>query len=202
MLQSFPPHLSDVATLPWEIQKSHFSTLFFIYFRLFTLPQKKTNSNCCLQLQLFTYCWLVLPIVRIALVLRLGHATREACTDTEMLRLAAAACCDMGWILAQRGVLCDWTVSKKTGSMYPCRRWYSEHLRWHCLPDIPVATHHNRFFSEPPTITHTWLSLEPPTFERTQQTFTQMKKFSNSQVSVVTFSGGVGKWITVCFLLR
>jgi len=107
MLQSFPPDLSDVATLPWEIQKSHFSTLFFIYFRLFTLPQKKTNSNCCLQLQLFTYCWLVLPIIRIALVLRLGHATREACTDTEMLRLAAAACCDMGWILAQRGVLCD-----------------------------------------------------------------------------------------------
>jgi len=22
----------------------------------------------------------------------------------------------------------------------------SEHLLWHCLPDIPVATHHNRFF--------------------------------------------------------
>jgi len=28
-----------------------------------------------------------------------------------------------------------------------------------------------------------------------------MKKFCISQVSVVTFSGGVGKWITVCFLL-
>ena len=37
-------HLSDVATLPWEIQRSHFSTLLFIYFRLFTLPEKK---NCC-----------------------------------------------------------------------------------------------------------------------------------------------------------
>ena len=24
MLQICPPHLSDVATLPWEIQKSHF----------------------------------------------------------------------------------------------------------------------------------------------------------------------------------
>jgi len=42
-----PPHLSYVATLPWEIQKSHFSTLLFIYFRSFTLSQKKTNSNCC-----------------------------------------------------------------------------------------------------------------------------------------------------------
>jgi len=38
--------------------------------------------------------------------------------------------------------------------------------------------------------------------ERMQQTFSQMKKFCNSQVSVVTFSGGVGKWITDCFLLR
>jgi len=26
-----------------------------------------------------------------------------------------------------------------------------EHLLWHCLPDIPVATHNNRFFSVPPT---------------------------------------------------
>jgi len=26
---------------------SHFSILLLVYFRLFTLPQKKTNSNCC-----------------------------------------------------------------------------------------------------------------------------------------------------------
>jgi len=38
--------------------------------------------------------------------------------------------------------------------------------------------------------------------EKTQQTFSQMKKFCNLQLSVVTFSGGVGKWITVCCLLR
>jgi len=62
-----------------------------------------------------------------------------------------------------------------------------EHLLWHCLPDIPVATHHNRFFSEPLMTTHNWLFWEPPTFERMQQTFSQMKKFCNSQVSVVTF---------------
>jgi len=46
-LQICPPYLSDIAILPWEIQKSHFLTLLFIYFRLFTLSQKKTNSNCC-----------------------------------------------------------------------------------------------------------------------------------------------------------
>jgi len=56
------------------------------------------------------------------------------------------------------------------------------------------------FSSEPPMTTHNWLSSEPPAFQRTQQTFTRMKKFYNSQVSLVTFSGGVGKWITVCFL--
>jgi len=27
--------------------KNHFSTLLFIYFKLLTLPPKKTNSNCC-----------------------------------------------------------------------------------------------------------------------------------------------------------
>jgi len=32
-LQICPPHLSDVATLHWENQKSHFSTLLFICFR-------------------------------------------------------------------------------------------------------------------------------------------------------------------------
>jgi len=46
------------------------------------------------------------------------------------------------------------------------------------------------------------LLFSTPVFERTQQTFSQMKKFCSSQVSVVTFPGGMGKWITVCFLLR
>jgi len=31
-------------------------------------------------------------------------------------------------------------------------RGHSEHLLWHCLPDIPVAIHHNWFFSEPPML--------------------------------------------------
>ena len=46
-LQICPRHLSDVAILPWEIQKSHILTLLFIYFELSTLSQNKTNSNCC-----------------------------------------------------------------------------------------------------------------------------------------------------------
>jgi len=31
----------------------------------------------------------------------------------------------------------------------------TEHLLWHCLPDIPVATHHMWFFSEPSRTTTT-----------------------------------------------
>ena len=77
-LQISAPHQSDVATLPWEIQKSHFSTLLFIYVRLFTSFQKKTNSNSCTADLAFTYCRLVLPIICIAVVLRLGHATGGA----------------------------------------------------------------------------------------------------------------------------
>ena len=44
-----PPDLSYVATLPWEIQKSHFQQYYSCipYFWLFTLAEKKTNSNCC-----------------------------------------------------------------------------------------------------------------------------------------------------------
>ena len=121
---------------------------------------------------------------------------RSSCIDMDMFRLAALACCDKGWILAQRGVLCDWSVLKKTGSIINTEIGRSEHLLWHCLPDIPVAMHHNRF-SEPLTTTHNWLFSEPPTLERVQQTFSQMKKLCNSQVRAVTFLGGVGRWITV-----
>jgi len=89
--------MSDVATLPWKSKKSNFSTLLFIYFRLFTLPQKKTNSNC--------------STVALAVYLLLFSASyyldspstasgpryrRSACIDMDVLRLAEAACCDMG----------------------------------------------------------------------------------------------------------
>jgi len=47
-------HLTDLSISPVTCShftlrnpKSHFSTLLFLYFRLLTLPQKKTNSNCC-----------------------------------------------------------------------------------------------------------------------------------------------------------
>jgi len=80
--QICPPHLSDVVTLPREIQKKSFFNnvihiLQIIYVRL---PQKKTNSNCCtasLPVYLGYCCWL-LPIIFTALILRLGNATGRA----------------------------------------------------------------------------------------------------------------------------
>ena len=45
ILQICPPHLSNVATLPWEIQKSHFQQYIHTYFWLFMLSHKKTNCN-------------------------------------------------------------------------------------------------------------------------------------------------------------
>jgi len=144
----------------------------------------------------------MISIISIALVLRLGHVTGGARVSTLICwgyrqRLVAT------WAEFQHSVVYCATdqCRKRLEACINAEGGHSEHLLWHCLPDIPVATHHNRFFSEPPT-THNWLFSGRPTFERTQQTFSHMKKFCSSEVRVVTFLGGVGKWITVCFLLR
>jgi len=78
-------------------KKSHFSTLLLLYIRLFTLPQKKTNSNCCtaafaVYLLLFCASYYLHSLSTASG----AHYRRSACIDTDMLRLAAAACCDMG----------------------------------------------------------------------------------------------------------
>jgi len=129
--------------------------------------------------ELFTYCCLVLPITCIALVLRQRHATGGA-------RVLIWTC----WGLRQR-LVATWAEFQHSVMYYAteqCRKrleacinaegGHSEHLLWRCLPDIPVATHHNRFFSEPPTTTHNWLFSEPATSKRRQQTFNQMKCFA------------------------
>ena len=40
----FPPHLSDVATLTWEIQKKSFSTVLFIYILLIIYITSQENN--------------------------------------------------------------------------------------------------------------------------------------------------------------
>jgi len=87
--------------------KKSFSTILFIYFRLFTLPQKKTNSNCCtaalaVYLLLFSASYYLHSLSTAS-----GACYRRSstCIDMDMLRLAAVACCDTGWISAQRGTM-------------------------------------------------------------------------------------------------
>ena len=183
--------LTDLSTSPVRCshftlghQKSHFSTLLFIYFKLFTLAEKKkTNSNCCTAaLAVYLLLFRANYYLHSPSTASGARYRRSTCTDMDMLRLAAAACCDKGWIItnqshstphcaeAQSGVLCDWLVLKKTEACINAEGGHSEHLLWHCLPDIPVAIHHNRLFSEPP-MTNNWLFSEAPTLERMQQTY-------------------------------
>ena len=116
----------------------------------------------------------MLTVICIAILLHLGHTTWGA---------HEWACCglrlDATWAEFQHSVV-YYAIDQCWKRLEACinaEHGHSEHLLWRCLPDIPVSTHHNRFFSEPLMTTHNWLSLEPPTFERTQQTFSQMKKF-------------------------
>ena len=189
-LEICPPHLSDVSTLPWKIQKSHSSTLLYIYFRLFTLPQKKANSNCCtaaLAVYLL-HCCLVLPNICTALVLRLGPCTTGG---ADMLRPVAAACCDMGWISAQRGTL--WLTSVKKDWK---RVLMQKVVTLNTCCDVACLTFqlpHIKATNENPQLA----LFRAVTFERTQQTFSR-----SSHVCVVSFLCEVGKCITVCFLLR
>ena len=177
-------NLTDLSTSP--VRCSHFTlgnpkVIFQHYYSytldLYTLPQKKTSSNCCTA-AIAVYLLLFSASYYLHSPSTASGACYRRSTCIDMLRLVAAACCDMGWISAERGVLCNWSVSKRLEACINAEGGHSEHLLWHCLPDIPGMSGkqcHNRFFSEPPKTTHNWLFSEPPTFERTQQTFSQMK---------------------------
>ena len=139
--------------------------------------RRKQIATVVLQLQLFTYCCLVLPIICLALELRLGNATggaRVLIWTRWGLRWQLVAT----WADFQHSMVYYATnqCGKRLEACINAEGDHSEHLLWHCLPDIPLATHHNRFFSEPLTTTHNWLSSEPPTFEKTQQASSQMKR--------------------------
>ena len=115
------PHLYTVATLPWEIQKVIFQQYYSYILQINYVISEETNCYF-----LTHYTWKMSPhyLVKIAQIFHLFHffmcieyqfAIRTSCWT-------AASCCDMGWSSAQRGELHSWSVAKKTGSMYPCRR--------------------------------------------------------------------------------
>jgi len=96
-LQICPPHLSDVATLPWEIQISHFSTFIIYILQIICLPQKKTNSKCyTAALAVYLLLFDASHYLHSPSTASRARYRRRTCIDTHMLRLAAVACCDMG----------------------------------------------------------------------------------------------------------
>ena len=66
-LYIYPPYLYTVTTLPWEIQKSHFSTVLLTETSDYYIISEETNCNCCTAAYLFTYCCLLLPVICLAL---------------------------------------------------------------------------------------------------------------------------------------
>jgi len=62
-----PPYLYTVTTLPWEIQKSHYSTVLLIETSDYYIISEETKCNCCTAAYLFSYCCLLLPIICVAL---------------------------------------------------------------------------------------------------------------------------------------
>jgi len=113
---------------------------------------------------------------------------RTSSTNPRYGQIAEASCCDMGWILAEHGGRCSWSVTKKTGSMCTRARvgGHFEHLLWHCLPDmqLPHITTPGSFPSHRRQPTIGSLQIHQRFEERN---FSQMKKFSILQGSVVTF---------------
>ena len=114
-------------------RKKSFSTLLFIYFRLFTLSQKKTNSNCCTAalavflLLLNASYYLHSPSNASGARYRRCASGRVEARDCGLLRHG-------GWISAHRGVLCDWLVTKKSGNIYWRRSLWTlavTLLAWH-----------------------------------------------------------------------
>ena len=91
--------------------KSHFSTLLFTYFRLFTLAQKKTSSNCCsAALAIYSMLFSASYYLHSPSTAPGTHYRRSAWTCWGLRQRLVAACAEF-----QHS---DWLVSKKTGSMY------------------------------------------------------------------------------------
>jgi len=97
-------HLTDLSTSPVICihftlgnPKKHFSTLLFIYFRLFTLAQQKTSSNCrSAALAVYSLLFSASYYLHSPSTASGARYRRSACIDIDVLGLAAEACCDMG----------------------------------------------------------------------------------------------------------
>jgi len=73
----------------------HWRQLLFIYYRLFTLAQTKTSSNCCTAaLAVYLLLFSASYYLHSPSTASGARYRTSACIDIDMFRLAAAACCD------------------------------------------------------------------------------------------------------------
>ena len=115
------PYLSAVATLPWKIAKSVFSNIAIVhwaYVRTFGWPHFRTNELGCITMQklhCFTsaMCWHV--VSKPGGLLHLGHdaGVHVSSADPRYGRFTSAACWDIGWISADHGGWCSWSVTRE-----------------------------------------------------------------------------------------
>ena len=113
---------------------------------------------------------------------------------------------------SQQRLVATWAELQHSVVYYQCRKrleacihaegGHSEHLLWRCLPDIPVATHHNRFFSEQPMSSHNRLFKSHRRLKERNKPSFRWKSFTFHKLVWWHSRGGVGKWITVFFLER
>ena len=98
-----------------------------MYFRLFTLSQKKTK---CYSLTYHT--WKMLPhyLVKWQIFHLLQFFTRIKYHQSATWMSCGSVLLRHCWISVEHGGWCSWSMAKKTGSMYPCRRW----SLWTSLP--------------------------------------------------------------------
>jgi len=88
---------------------------------------------------------------------RLGHAARARVHCIDYQSAIRTSC---GRVLLRHGLNFStawWTMEfhqwwKKLEACIRTEDGQFQHLLWCCLPDIPVCTFHNRFFSEPPMV--------------------------------------------------
>ena len=181
-----------VATVPWEIQKYHFSTVLFIrtsqylrYLRrkrtvtpLPTTPKNVTALPC--KMHKFSSFFIFF------------HAYRYQ----SMIRTSCRS------VLLRHGA--EFQQSLVDDAVDQWRKWLKECIRAEGIVtlnvccDVACLTFHlphitTGFFSEPLLPTHNRLFTEPPTLGGMQHTFNQMKKLSylkNKKIKRWTFFSG------------
>ena len=95
------------------------------------------------------------------------HALLQHVSDAVIYRVEVKT---VGWPHCQNW----WTGVSHDAEARLCRSKLVHACKGHaegCLPDIPIVTHQNQFFSETPMPTHNRLFSQPPTFGGTQHYF-------------------------------